>query len=420
VKIFRAYKTELDPNNRQRTLLKKHAGAARWVYNWGLARKIETYKTTGKSISTGDLDKELNHVKKVELPWLREVSAVMVQQALWNLDAAYSNFFVELAKGTKHSLPKFKAKKNCTGGFSLVGRIHAFPTHIQLPKIGKLRLKEHGYLPVNNPKVHILGATVKEHAGRWYAILRVEETIVDPVPKQEATGVDLGSNSLATLHDGTKFENPKPLKKAQRKLKRLQRAVSRKQKGSRNRRKAVFKLARAHKRIADIRLNQLHHVSAVITKRFGLVGLEDLNVAGMLKNHRLAGALGDASFGELRRQIEYKLKWSGGRVVLADRFFPSTKRCSSCGVVKESMSLSERVFRCESCGFVEDRDVNAAENLRQVAVSCTETENACGDGKLQTREGQCLSVKQEPNAVSVDAKRVGFGLRKPVFIFRNN
>lgn len=415
MKIFRAYKTELDPNNRQRTLFKKHAGAARWAYNWGLSRRIESYKTTGKSISAGDLDKELNHVKKTELPWLREVSAIAVQQTLRHLDTAYDRFFANVKAGCKPGFPRFKTKKRSISSFSFVGvcSTHVSVTYIQLPKIGKIRFKEHGYLPVNDPSVHILGATVSERAGRWYVSLKVEQEIADPIPKTEATGVDLGSNSLATLHDGTKFENPKALKKAQRKLKRLQRAVSRKQKGSRNRRKAVFKLSRVHKRIADIRLNQLHHVSAAITKRFGLVGLEDLNVAGMLKNHKLAGSISDAAFGELRRQIEYKAKWTGGRVVLADRFFPSSKRCSRCGVVKESLSLSERIFRCESCGLVMDRDQNAAENLRQVAVSCTETENACGDGKLQEvrKDLQCLSVKQEPNAVSVDAKRVGFGER---------
>jgi len=402
MKIFRAYKTELDPNDRQRTQLKKHAGAARWAYNYGLARKVESYKTTGKSPSAIDLHKELVQLKKTEVTWLSEVSKWAPQEALRHLDVAYDKFFANVKAGRKPGFPRFKSKKRGIGSFSVccVKPTHVTATHIQLPKIGKLRLKEHGYLPVNNPKVHILGATIKEHAGRWYAILRVEETIVNSISKQEATGVDLGISSLATLHDGTKFENPKSLKKAQRKLKCLQRAVARKVKGSRNRRKAVFKLAKAHKRIADIRLNTLHHVSAAITKRFGVVGLEDLNVAGMLKNHKLAAALVDAGLGELRRQIEYKLAWKGGRAVKVDRFFPSSKRCSRCGVVKESILLSERVFRCEFCGFMMDRDTNAAENLRQVAVSCTETLNACGDGKLQIREGQCLSVKREPNTDS--------------------
>jgi putative transposase len=404
MKIFRAYKTELDPNNCQRTLLKKHAGAARWVYNWGLARKIESYKVTGKSISTADLDKELNHVKKDELPWLREMPAVVLQRALRHLDAAYCYFFSNVKAGKKPGFPKFKSKKRGTGSFGVCGVLPRYitATHIQLPKIGKIRLKEHGYLPVNNPKVHILGATAKERAGHWFVILKVEEEIADPVSLKEATGVDLGISSLATLHDGTKFENPKTLTKAQRKLKRMQRSVTRKQKGSQNRCKAIFKLAHAHKRIADVRSNTLHHVSAAITKRFGVVGLEDLNVEGMRKNHSLAQAVNDAGLSELRRQIEYKLAWKGGRTVKVDRFYPSTKRCSRCGVVKESMLLSERIFKCESCGLVLDRDTNAAENLRQVAVSCAETLNACGDGRLQEvrKDLQCLSGKQEPNADS--------------------
>ena len=175
--------------------------------------------------------------------------------------------------------------------------------------------------------------------------------------------------------------------------------MSRKKKGSKNRRKAVRKLARAHARVANIRENMLHEISAARSKRFGIVGMEDLKAEGMGRNHCLAKALKDAALGELGRQGKYKTAWNGGRVVWADRFYPSSKRCSRCRVVKEHLELSERIYRCNSCGLVIDRDLNAAINLKDVAASDSETKNACG-GDVRPREGRQTPEKQEPNARS--------------------
>ncbi len=400
MKILRAYKTELDPNNVQRTLLFKHAGARRWAYNWGLRRKIEEYEKTKKSLNAKALHKELNCLKQTEVPWMYEVSKCAPQEALRDLDKAYGHFFRRVKKGEKPGFPRFKSKKHGVGGFRLTGSINVFGRYIELPHLGSLRLKERGYLPFDNPNVHILSATVKERAGRWYISLQVEEGIDELKPLKEVGGVDVGISVLATLSDGKKFENPKALSKAERRLKRSQRAISRKKKGSKNRRKATRKLAKTHARVANIRADCLHYISSAIAKRFGIVGMEDLNVEGMGHNHHLAKALKDAAIAELRRQVEYKTEWRGGSVVLAGRFYPSSKKCSSCGVVKEELPLSERIFRCDACRFVLDRDENAARNLRHVAASGTETLNACGGGRLQTREGRCPSMKQEPNAIS--------------------
>jgi putative transposase len=402
--LVRAYKTQLDPNNRVRTLLLKHAGARRWAFNWGLRRKIEEYEKTGKSPYAQALHRELNRLKKTDpevggVSWMYEVSKCAPQEALRDLDRAFANFFRRLKEGGKPGFPRFKSKKRGIGGFRLTGTIRVFERHIQLPRLGRIRLKERGYLPLDNPKVHIMSATVSEQAGRWYVSLQVEEEVEAKKPPQAAGGVDVGIRTLATLSDGKTFDNPRALAGAERKLRRLQKSVSRKKKGSKNRRKVVRKLARAHARVANRRKNVLHGISCAIAKRFGTVGMEDLNAEGMGRNRCLAKALKDAAFAELRRQVEYKTAWNGGRVVLADRFFPSSKRCSRCNVVKEHLELSERIFTCDSCGLEIDRDLNAALNLKDVAASDEETKNACGgDGRPRTA-GQSPG-KQEPNAES--------------------
>jgi putative transposase len=405
-KILRAYKTELDPNNSLRTLLRKHAGARRWAFNWGLQRKIEEYERTGKSPNAKALHRELNRLKNTGpleggVPWMYEVSKCAPQEALRDLDQAFENFFRRVKEGGKPGFPRFKSKKRGLGGFRLTGTIKVFERHLQLPRLGKIRLKERGYLPFDDPTARILSATVTERAGRWFVSLLVEVEIKKVPPKEAIVGVDLGISALATLSDGETFENPRALLWAERKLKRLQRSLSRKQKGSKNRQKAVRKLAKAHAHVANIRENVLHGISSAIAKRFGTVGMENLNAEGMGRNHCLAKALKDAAFHELRRQVEYKTSWNGGRVVLADRFYPSSKKCSGCQKVKEQLGLSERIFRCDSCGLVIDRDLNAALNLKDVAASDTETKNACG-GDIRPRTGRQTPRKQEPNAMVGD------------------
>lgn len=402
--IFRAYKTELDPNNRIRTLLLKHAGARRWAYNWGLRRKVEEYGRTGKSPNAKALHRELNLLKKADrtkggVPWMYEVSKCAPQEALRDLDEAYENFFRRVKNGEKPGFPKFKSKKHGIGGFRLTGAIKVFDRHVQLPRLGRIRLKERGYLPFDNPEVRILSATVSERAGRWHVSLQVEEEIEVKELSKEIGGVDVGINALATLSDGETFENPRTLSRAEMKLAHLQRAVSRKKKSSKNRHKAARKLARWHAHIAHVRENVLHSISSAIAKRFGAVGMEDLNVDGMGRNRAVAKALHDAALAELVRQVEYKVTWRGGRVVLADRFYPSSKKCARCGAVKAELPLEERIFRCGSCGLEIDRDLNAALNLKHVASSETETQNACG-GDVRPRVGRRTPKKQEPNAIS--------------------
>jgi putative transposase len=383
---MRAYKTELDLNHAQVTACKRHAGAARYAYNWGLTRKQEAYKATGTHLSAMDLHRELNALKKTELPWMYEVSKCAPQEALRNLDIAFAHFFRRCALKrvgklkSKVGYPQPKTKKQGLGSFQLTGSIAVFPDATQLPRLGRLGFKEHGYLPVAGVK--ILSVTVSEQAGHWYVSVQVEQEQTVPANTGPVVGVDLGVKSLATLSDGTVVPNPKPLKRRLKKLKRLHRAVSRKQKGSSNRKKAAGRLATAYRKVAHQRANTLHQVTTMLAKTKAVIVIEDLHVAGMLTNHHLAQAIGDVGFAEFRRQLLYKADWYGSRVVLASRWEPSSKTCSGCGWYNADLQLADRVFLCQNadCGQILDRDLNAASNLRKLAGSSPESRNACGVG----------------------------------------
>jgi len=241
MEILRAYRAELDPNNTQRTTLLKHAGAARFAWNWALARRKQEYEETGRSSNAIEQHRQLNALKKTDFPWLYEVSKAAPQEALRDLDRAYRNFFRRVKNGEKSAgFPRFKSRKNGIGSFRLTGSIHITETHIKLPRIGWLRLKEHGYIPADG--IHILSVTVSESAGRWFVSVQCKQEIEVTQATGEPIGVDLGIKELAVTSDGRRFENPKPLKKAQTKLKRLQRELSRRKKGGKNREKHGRKL----------------------------------------------------------------------------------------------------------------------------------------------------------------------------------
>jgi len=334
MKVVRGYKTELDLTNEQRTACLKHAGASRFAHNWGLIRSKEAYRTSGKRPTAVDLHKELNALKQSEYPWMYEVSKCAPQEALRDLDKAYKNFFrrVELKKQGlwlgKLGYPKPKKRSKAIGSFRLTGSIHVSSDAVQLPRLGRLRLHERDYIPTS---AKVLSATVSEQAGRWFVSVQVEEEQEKPAPTATATiGVDPGIKTLATLSDGTIFENPRALKHAQKKLKRLERQKSRRKKGSKNRAK---------------------------TRQ----------------------AMSDSNFGEIRRQLEYKSRLYQTHLVVIDRFYPSSKTCSGCGYIKPELSLDERTYVCEDCGLVLDRDLNAAVSLRTVAMSSIATQNAYGE-----------------------------------------
>lgn len=358
--IHRAYKTELDINNAQSTLLFKHAGVARFAWNWGLSRRIKEYKLFGKSSNYIEQSRQLNSEKKLSFPWMYEVSKCAPQEALRDLEKAFANFY---AKKSNH--PRFKSKKDGVNKFRLTGRVTIKDNKIKLPRIGWLRLKERGYLPLN---VKINSVTVKEKANRWFVSVQTEEQVNVPENKGPAIGIDLGLKSFVVGSDGLKIEAPKPLLRSLKRLRKLSKRTSRKQKGSENQKKSKFKLARLHYRICCQRSDFLHKTTNKLAKTKSIIVVEDLNVKGMVKNHNLSRAISDAGWYEFIRQLEYKTVWNGGRIIKAPQFFASTKTCSACGSVKKEISLSERTYSCDACGLIMDRDINAAQNLLSLST----------------------------------------------------
>lgn len=376
--ILRAYKVELDPNDRQRTAFVRQAGAVRFVYNWGLATIQRDYAERKAATPEGekvkgtlrplDLTNRLPDLK-VDCPWLSEVSAQSLQMSVRNLDRAFQGFFRRVKAGQTPGYPRFKKRGVSKPSFQFPQNVSATDTHVRLPKIGPVRLKQRGYIPTGVP---IKTVTVSERAGRWFATVLVESP--DPpkvVPTGEILGIDLGIKTLATVSDGTSFANLKHLERSQANLKRLQRKLSRQQKGSQRRAKTKARIAQAHARISNQRADAIHKMTSEIvkTKRPTAIVIEDLNVSGMVKNHRLARAVSSASFAEIRRQLVYKTEWYGVKLIVADRFYPSSKTCNGCGEVKATLSLGDRTYVCDRCGYSADRDVNAALNLRDWGVT---------------------------------------------------
>ena len=392
-----AHKIALDPNDKQATYFARAAGTARFAYNWALAewqRQYEAWKQDNSlpKPSQAALRRQLNAIKREQFPWMLEVTKNAPQMAIIQLGEAFKNFFAGRAK-----YPKFR-KKGVHDRFTLTNDQFSIDgCRIRIPNLGWVRMRES--LRFNGK---IMSATISRVADRWFASITVDVPDQSHLPKAEnqgVVGVDLGVSALATLSTGETITGPKPHKALLTRLQRLSRSLSRKQKGSANRKKAKAKLARLHARIANIRQDALHKLTTDLTRRFHTIGIEDLNVRGMAKNRRLARSIADMGFFEFRRQLEYKATMRGGVVVVADRWFASSKTCSACGSVQEAMPLSVRQWICPDCGTRHDRDLNAAINLKNMAVSSTVT--ACGEegaGRARKSAVKPASVKQEASS----------------------
>ena len=397
--INKAYRYELDPNNSQRTSLLQHTGVARFAYNWGLAQRIQLFETNQGLARLTDAMKQhklLNNLKKTHFPWMYECSKCAPQEALRDLNRAFKNFYRGLKTGQKFGFPRFK-KKGVKDSFRLTGTIRFEGRKIILPRLGKIRIKEKKTSYYNGK---ILSVTVRRRANRWFVSITVEEEIPDSEPNNGLkVGVDLGIKTLATVSDGTTFANPRALGRRLKKLKQLSKSLSRKKKGSRNREKAKFRIAKLYLKTFNIRQDTLHKLTTYLAKNHSKIVIEDLGVSGMMKNRRLSRAIADVGMHQIRRQLEYKCEWYGSQLIVAQRTFPSSKRCSNCGNKKKELSLSEREYECEVCGIQIDRDLNAALNL--VTVSLPGTLTACGEDVRLLADplgyAKQPSVKQEPN-----------------------
>lgn len=360
--VYRAY-----PNVKQRELITKTFGCKRFVYNFFLQLRIDTYTETKKTLGFYACCKRLTQLKQ-ELPFLLEPDKCALQNALRDLDTAHTNFFstVHKTKGQKFGYPRFKSKRDNYQSYrtTFTNNNIAFEgTHIKLPKLGRVRIRGGKNLV---PEGRILNATVSiEPDGRYYISICATEV---PAPvlehNEDPVGIDLGIKDIAILSDGTQFDALKPLNTSLKRLKFLQRSFDRKSKSSARREKARVKVARMHAKIATQREDYLHKLTNFVTKKYGVIFIEDLNVSGMMKNHCLARHIADSSWGELRRQLEYKSLWRGRVLLTVDRFYASSQMCGNCGFKNPAVKdLSVREWVCPECGHHHDRDLNAAQNI---------------------------------------------------------
>ena len=360
-----SHKIRMYPNREQEQFLKKSCGVARFSYNWGLAEWQKRYEN-GEKPNHLKLKKQFNGIKQVEFPFVYEVSKCCSETAFANLGKAYKNFFDRRAK-----YPKFK-KKGIHDSFGLDNlNFRVDGKHIKLAKMAPMRMAE----PLRFDG-KIVSGTVSRVADNWYISIAVEVKKDLTLPKTcKFVGVDLGVKDIAITSDGCKFANPRWIQKSEKKLKRLNRELSRRHRTSKRRERTRLRLARQHDRVANQRKDWLHKITTYLVRNNDVIALENLNVRGMVKNHNLAKAITNVSFGEFNRQIEYKAQMYGKQIYRVDRFFPSSKTCSVCGCVQEKMPLHVREWTCPDCGAHHDRDINAATNLlRQAMPECTRGE----------------------------------------------
>jgi len=434
---MRGKRIELKLNPEQRIICAKSAGTSRYAYNWKLAELSDEYEAN-KALATMygldkvpstmgtaiDWHKEWNKLKKVDgFKWIYETSKCCGQEALRDLQGAFKKFFTK-----KCGYPRFH-KKGVNDSFRLTGSVYVGYDWVQLPGIGKVKLKEKGYTTKDKDgKIAIPQITVSRQADHWFISYLHKEDIIETTKasliditddEYDVVGIDLGIKDLAITSYGEIFHNPKAYKEHMRKLKRYQRSVSRKKKGSNNKKKAILKLSRLHKKVADIRNDASHKMTTQVVKtKPKVIVIESLKPKNMSNNRKLAKSILDASFGRIKELFIYKSEWNGIRLVMAPMFYASSKFCSSCGYKKEDLKLEDRDWVCPVCGEHHDRDVNAAINLRfyglwlldkitvsSTGLACSESEcfpnvdrnlfPAHRDGRLQFFTEQCLSMKQE-------------------------
>ena len=366
----RAYKYKIKPTVKQQIQLSKTFGCARFIYNWGLDIKTKAWTNEHKSVSYFELAHELTALKQTDgYTWLKEVPNECLQQSLRNLDNAYTQFFK-----AKKGFPKFKSKKRSKDCSKYLNAVHFDFDNwkVKIPKCGWVKLCYNKPFDLSICKIGTLTVSMDKCGEYWCSV--VVETAEQmksktKVSESTAVGIDLGIKDYAILSDSTKYGNPKFYEQNQRRLKLLQQRFARTKKGSNRHEVARLNVAKQFKKIANCRVDFLHKLSTDLINRFDTICLENLNVDGMLKNHNLAKSIQSASWGEFVRQIKYKAEWNGKNVIFIGRFEPSSRTCSKCGYVKSDLTLNDREWVCPVCGGHHDRDVNAAINIKKMALN---------------------------------------------------
>lgn len=355
-----SYKFRIYPNTEQQILIQKTFGCTRFVYNYFLAQRISEYNTSGKSSTRFQQDKSLTLLKQ-QIEWLQEPDKCALQNALKDLDTAYKNFFRSVKSNGKVGFPQFKSKRNRRKSYRTNSNIVIFKDRVRLPKLGlvKCRISK-------EVRGRILSATVSQNpSGKYFVALCCTDVEIAPLPCTGAVvGLDMGLKSFVITSDGIEYPNHRYLRKSQKKLARLQKQLSRKSKGSNRREKARIKVARLYEKITNQRNDTINKLSTELVRNYDLISIEDLNPKNMIRNHKLALSISDASWGEFRRQLKYKSLWYGRVLVTIDRFYPSSQLCSVCGTQwSGTKDLSVRDWICPVCGVSHNRDINAAKNI---------------------------------------------------------
>lgn len=371
----KSYRCQLDPNTTQRQWFVRAMGSARYVYNWALAKRIEAYEQSKQSLSAYDLIKGITLLKQeADKMWLREAPNVCLQQAVRNMDSAFTRFFRE-----KKGFPKFRSKYD-RQRIQFIGDvlIDFDGSKVKLPKLGWVNAF------VTRPFTgKMKTVTVSRNAaGKYFVSTRIEtmDVVPNPPPVIESTavGVDVGLKDFAVLSNGERISAPKHYQRSEQRLAVLNRRLARKQKGSKRRERAKLALARCHYRIANQRNDFLHKLTSRLVKNHDSIVIEDLNVEGMLKNDKLAKHISSASWSEFFRQLEYKCEWNGKNLIRIGRFEPSSRMCT-CGLVNKVLTLADRTWTCPSCGETHDRDLLAAQNIKRFGLKQHSGEAIAGE-----------------------------------------
>jgi len=374
--IRKAFRYRIYPNAQQEKKLAVQFGHTRFVYNHFLAERQNYYQAhkndpDKKGLTYVDTNKMLTVLKRTkECEWLKEADSQALQESLRCLDRAYQNFFAKRAR-----YPHFKSKAD-DQSIHYPQRFKVSGSKVYAPKVGEIQGVIHRPLE-GTPKNLTISKT---KSGKYFASIQCEVEIADPQPKNREVGIDLGLKHFAILSDGEVIDNPRHLKKSEKKLIRLQRQLSRKVKGSHGREKARIQLARQHEKVADQRRDFLHKTTRSLVDTYGLIGIENLNVTGLVRNHKLAKAISDVGWGEFGRQLTYKGQWYGSWVEKVDRFYPSSKECNVCGYLNRGLQLKDREWDCPDCGTHHDRDGNASINILNESRAGMARSNAGGEG----------------------------------------